>query len=75
MAGAGWILLTGGRPAGVMEAASAVTRREPLLTRYTVAILARSQTYNIGAARRDLGYSPVVSVAEGMERTLKVLQA
>jgi nucleoside-diphosphate-sugar epimerase len=43
---------------------------EPVLTRYTVAILGRTQTYDITAARRDLGYEPPVPVAEGIERTL-----
>jgi nucleoside-diphosphate-sugar epimerase len=43
---------------------------EPLLTRYTVATLGRTQTYNIAAARRDLGYRPRVSLSEGIERTL-----
>jgi nucleoside-diphosphate-sugar epimerase len=37
------------------------------LTRYRVGILTRSSTYNIDAARRDLGYAPVVSVEEGLE--------
>jgi len=37
---------------------------------YTVLILARTQTYDISAARRDLGYAPRVSLAEGIERTL-----
>jgi 2-alkyl-3-oxoalkanoate reductase len=55
--------------AGVMEAAARVTGKEPLLTRYSVLILARTQTYDISAARRDLGYSPIVSLAEGIERT------
>lgn len=56
--------------ATVMEAAARVTGREPLLTRYTARILARTQTYDIAAARRDLGYVPRVSVAEGIARTL-----
>jgi nucleoside-diphosphate-sugar epimerase len=56
--------------AGLMEARASLTGREPLLTRYSVAILARTQTYDIAAARRDLRYTPIVSVAEGVRRTL-----
>jgi nucleoside-diphosphate-sugar epimerase len=40
---------------------------EPLLTRYMVGVLAQSTTLNIQAARRDLGYSPRISVLEGFE--------
>jgi nucleoside-diphosphate-sugar epimerase len=56
--------------AGAMEAVASVTGREPTLTRYSAAILARTQTYDISAARRDLGYAPIIPFSEGMERTL-----
>lgn len=59
--------------ARLLELNAQRTGREPLLTRYTVGILARTQTYNIRAAQRDLGYQPLVSVAEGLERTLAAI--
>jgi nucleoside-diphosphate-sugar epimerase len=59
--------------AAAMEARAAITGREPPLTRYTVAILARTQTYDISAAKTDLGYVPAITVAEGVERTLHSL--
>jgi nucleoside-diphosphate-sugar epimerase len=61
--------------AAAMEARAALTGQEPLLTRYSAAILGRTQTYDISAAQRDLGYVPLVSVAQGIEHTLKNLQA
>ena len=61
--------------ARVMEMRASVTGREPLLTRYSVQILARTQTYNIVAAKRDLAYAPRISFAEGMQRTLIALGA
>jgi 2-alkyl-3-oxoalkanoate reductase len=60
--------------AALMEMRAARTGKEPLLTRYSAMILGRTQTYDIGAARLDLGYTPCVSVADGIERTLKSLQ-
>jgi nucleoside-diphosphate-sugar epimerase len=56
--------------AALMECRAAITHREPLLTRYSVLILARTQTYDISKARRDLGYAPRLSLAEGIERTV-----
>lgn len=58
--------------AAAMEARAVLAGNEPLLTRYTAAILGRTQTYNIAAAERDLGYKPIVSVEQGVERTLGV---
>ena len=48
---------------------------EPPLTRYTVSVLAFSQTYETSAARRDLGYEPKVHWREGIEDFLASLQA
>ncbi len=60
--------------ASLMEAKAALTGKEPLLTRYAVLILARTQTYDISAARRDLNYIPQISLAEGIRRTLEALK-
>lgn len=60
--------------ASLMEMRAALTGREPLLTRYSATILARTQTYDISAAQRDLAYVPLVSIAEAIERTLVTLE-
>jgi nucleoside-diphosphate-sugar epimerase len=39
---------------------------EPLLTRYGAGILAFSQTLDISAISGDLGYSPNISIEEGL---------
>ena len=48
-------------------------RDEPPFTRLLVAQLAHTRTFNLSAARRDLGYSPHISTAEGMKRTVAAL--
>jgi nucleoside-diphosphate-sugar epimerase len=41
---------------------------EPVVTRYTVGVLARSQTLDIREAQTRLGYEPIVSVEDGLQR-------
>ncbi|MEK7794843.1 MAG: NAD-dependent epimerase/dehydratase family protein [Candidatus Hydrogenedentota bacterium] len=48
---------------------------EPLLTKYKVGILGMSQTYDISAARSDLGYVPRVTIKQGIENTLDSLRS
>ncbi|MCG8449760.1 MAG: NAD-dependent epimerase/dehydratase family protein [Pirellulales bacterium] len=43
-------------------------KREPPMTRFLAAQLATSHWFDISAARRDFGYEPRISTAEGMER-------
>ncbi|HYV43945.1 MAG TPA: NAD-dependent epimerase/dehydratase family protein [Myxococcaceae bacterium] len=47
---------------------------EPKLTRYTVALLGRAQTFDIRAAKEELGYRPRVSMAEALSRTVGYFQ-
>jgi nucleoside-diphosphate-sugar epimerase len=42
--------------------------REPPMTRFLAAQLGTSHWFDISAARRDLGYQPRVTTAEGMQR-------
>ncbi len=55
--------------ASLMELSARIRRtsREPLLTRYTVGVLGKSQTLDISAATAQLGYTPRVSIEEGLE--------
>lgn len=56
--------------AAILETVHRVLRRsgEPLLTRYSVDSLSLDATLDITAARRDLGYEPLISMSEGVER-------
>lgn len=43
-------------------------KKEPLLTRYTVSILAYSQTLDIRFAKEKLGYQPIMTIDEGIQK-------
>ncbi len=58
--------------AGWAETFSRLTGRESQFTRYKVTYSASSRYYNIEKARRALGYSPIVSVEEGIRRSVDV---
>lgn len=47
---------------------------EPKLTCYTVGLLAKSQVFDLAAAKRELSYSPIVSMSDGIEKTLAELR-
>jgi 2-alkyl-3-oxoalkanoate reductase len=57
-----------------LEALSMVTRREPMLTRYSVLALARTQTFDISRAARLLGYVPQVDIDAGLAGTIDALR-
>lgn len=42
--------------------------REPRMTRFLAAQLAKSHYFDLSRARRDIGYSPRISMEEGMKR-------
>ena len=69
------------KPAMLLASAAcgwhALTRREgePKLTRYGIGLLAKSQTFSPDAARRVLGYQPIVTLEQGIRRTLDSLVA
>ncbi|MGE0607516.1 MAG: NAD-dependent epimerase/dehydratase family protein [Pirellulales bacterium] len=58
------------RLGSTLEAAYKLLRRrsEPPMTRFLAAQLARPHYFDISAARRDFGYEPRVSTAEGMRQ-------
>ena len=56
--------------AGVLEATYRLSGRqdEPPMTRFLARQLSTTHWFRIEAARRDLGYEPRVSIAEGLRR-------
>lgn len=50
-------------------------KAEPPMTRFVARELATSHWFNIEAAKKDLGYSPVVSTEEGLKRLSEWLRA
>jgi nucleoside-diphosphate-sugar epimerase len=48
--------------------------KEPILTRYSVGVLTNSRTFDISAARNDLGYKPNVSIEEGTNKFIDCLR-
>lgn len=44
---------------------------EPKFTRYTVGVIAKSQTLDIESAKNDLGYTPRIGIEEGINRFVK----
>ena len=63
------------RLGAVMETAYRLLglRNEPRMTRFLAAQLAKSHYFDISAARRDFGFAPVVSTADGMCRLARHL--
>ncbi len=47
--------------------------KEPPLTRFVARQLSTAHWFEIGAARRDLGYEPTVSIREGLRRLAEAL--
>jgi nucleoside-diphosphate-sugar epimerase len=60
----------------VLESLYAVLRLrgEPRMTRFVAQELATSHWFDISAARRELGYTPAISIAEGLSRLRDWLQ-
>ena len=50
-------------------------RREPRMTRFLASQLGRSHWFDISAARRDFGYQPTISTAQGMQNLKQWFQA
>ncbi len=48
-----------------------ITKKKPLITRFLASELAHSQYYNISKAKKELGYSPKISIKDGMKKYIE----
>ncbi|MDC9592158.1 NAD-dependent epimerase/dehydratase family protein [Xenorhabdus sp. IM139775] len=60
--------------AAILEGIARFTRKEPLLTRYTIGASYYSMTLDNSKAREELGYSPIYSMEEGIHLTASWLK-
>lgn len=69
-----WLARTAG---AILETIFRITWRssEPPMTRFVARQLATAHWYNITAAKRDLGYSPAISIEEGLRRSEEWLRS
>ncbi len=49
-------------------------QREPIMTRFVAKQLSTAHWYDLSAAKRDLGYEPIVPIDEGMKRLAESLR-
>ena len=49
-------------------------RKEPRMTRFLAREMSTSHWYDISAARRDFGYTPRISIEQGLERLADYLR-
>ena len=50
------------------------TPGEPAITRYGVGLLAKQQTFQSASAKQDLGYRPLVTIEQGINKTISSLK-
>ncbi|MFM0322293.1 NAD-dependent epimerase/dehydratase family protein [Caballeronia glebae] len=58
-----------------MQMASGLSGREPLFTRYSIGVLRYDMTLDISKAESILGYHPIVSLEQAIEKTRKWIRA
>ncbi len=51
--------------------AKIIFKKEPFLTKYGVGVISKSQTLDISKAKEILGYKPIYTIKEGLERYAK----